>query len=71
MNKDSHITWLVNCPPGDINFRIHLRQASVAEIEKTISIVEQRGVAKTKIKALEAELRRRAKSTSANPERKE
>jgi len=69
MKKDSHITWLVSCPPTDINFKTHLRQATAAEIEKAISIVERRGPAKTKIKALEGELRRRAKAANSSKER--
>lgn len=53
-------SWLKSCPTGDGNFKAHLKTASVDEIAELLAeLPEQSNI--TKIKALQAELKRRAK----------
>lgn len=59
--KDN-IAWLVTCPCNDGNFKNHLIDASVQEIEAAIKEVKQQQNVKTKLKMLNASLKRKQKS---------
>ncbi len=63
MQNNAHKSWLLTCPAGDGNFKIHLKEASDEDIKAVLSELNGPGT-KTKIKALTAELnsrRRRGK----------
>lgn len=53
-------SWLKSCPTTDINFKTHLKTATEQEIQELIAELPEQGNI-TKIKALKAELKRRAK----------
>lgn len=57
----NNISWLTTTPPGDCNFKSALRRATDEEIQEAISNLDGKSGVKTKLKALEAELRRRAR----------
>lgn len=57
------IKWLLSCPCGDCNFKSHLKSASVTELNSTLSKLPENGN-KTKIKAINAEIRRRLKNAN-------
>jgi hypothetical protein len=57
----NNINWLTTTPPGDCNFKSALERATNKEIQATISNLDGKNGVKTKLKALEAELRRRAR----------
>lgn len=59
--KGSNVSWLLSVPANDCNFKNHLKYASVNELEEALSRLPEYGN-KTKIKAITAELRRRAKN---------
>lgn len=52
--------WLRSCPTSDTNFKMHLKTASVDEIAELLAELPEQGNI-TKIKALQAELKRRNK----------
>ncbi len=54
------LRWLMDCPPSDINFKMNLKRASIWELKVAIEQLPIEGN-KTKIKAIEAEIRRRQK----------
>ncbi|WP_294465546.1 hypothetical protein [uncultured Ruminococcus sp.] len=58
MNTDN-IKWLLSCPCGDMNFKNHLKSASESELKSALMKLPEFHN-KTKIKAIKAELRRRA-----------
>ena len=47
---------------SDGNFKLHLGYATVKEIKQTVDICKEQEKSKSKITALERELRRRAKN---------
>ena len=53
-----HKSWLLSCPCGDGNFKVHLKEAPTEEIESVVEELPEQGN-KSKIAALKAELRRR------------
>lgn len=57
----NNISWLMTTPSGDCNFKSALERATDEEIQETISNLDGKIGVKTKLKALEAELRRRNK----------
>ena len=57
-----NVAWLVTCPCNDINFKNHLIDASVQEIEAAIKEVKKQQNVKTKLKMLNASLKRKQKS---------
>lgn len=57
----NNISWLMTTPSGDCNFKSALGRATNKEIQETISNLDGKIGVKTKLKALEAELRRRNK----------
>lgn len=59
--KDN-IAWLVTCPCNDVNFKNHLIDASAQEIEAAIKEVKKQQNVKTKLKMLNASLKRKQKS---------
>lgn len=61
MNNDS-IGWLTTVPASDGNFKLHLGYATIEEIMQAIEICKEQEKSKSKIKALERELRRRKKN---------
>lgn len=61
MNSDN-IGWLTTIPASDGNFKMHLDYATVEEIKQAIEILEKQEKSKSKIIALERELRRRKKN---------
>lgn len=58
MNTDN-IKWLLYCPCGDMNFKNHLKSASNDELKSALMKLPEFH-SKIKIKAIKAELRRRA-----------
>ncbi len=56
-----NISWLMTTPSGDCNFKGALKRATNEEIQTTISNLDGKSGVKTKLKELEAELRRRAR----------
>lgn len=60
---NENIKWLTTVPATDINFRSHLHIATDEEIEWSITLIKrkrERGNA-TRIRALQRELRKRAR----------
>lgn len=58
--QGTHKSWLATCPTSDGNFKIHLKQASVQDLQEVIGSLPEYGN-KTKLKVLNAELRKRLK----------
>lgn len=58
-----NISWLMTTPSGDCNFKAALKRATNEEIQATISNLDGKSGVKTKLKALEAELKRRSKKS--------
>lgn len=58
-----NISWLMTTPSGDCNFKGALKRATNEEIQTTISNLDGKSGVKTKLKALEAELKRRSKKS--------
>lgn len=56
-----NISWLMTTPSGDCNFKSALQRATDEEIKETIANLDGKKNVKTKLKALESELRRREK----------
>ncbi len=59
----NNISWLMTTPSGDCNFKSALERATEEEIQTAISNLDGKTGVKTKLKALEAELRKRSKRT--------
>ncbi len=59
---ENHVSWLVTVPTGDINFKTHLKEASVDDLREALAQVEGQPKTATKVKALCAELKRREKT---------
>lgn len=57
----NNISWLTTVPAADINFKNHLKNAAVEEINEALSIIAEKGEKgnKSKISALQRELRKR------------
>lgn len=61
--KNDNVKWLTSAPPNDMNFVLHLQYASENEIMEAISAVEKSGGKnKTKLSALNRELKKRQKA---------
>lgn len=58
---NKNISWLMTTPSGNCNFKSALERATDEEIQATISNLDGKSGVKTKLKALEAELKRRNK----------
>lgn len=56
--KGTHASWLASCPAGDGNFKIHLAQASVTELQEVYDTLPDAGN-KTKKKILLREIQKR------------
>ena len=59
----NNISWLMTTPCGDCNFKSALGRATEEEIQETMSRLSGKDGVKTKIKVLEAELRKRSRQT--------
>lgn len=57
----NNINWLMTTPSGDCNFKSALTRATEEEIRETITRLDGKKNVKTKLKSLEAELRRRTR----------
>ena len=57
----NNISWLMTTPSGDGNFKSALKRATNEEIQATISNLDGKSGVKTKLKVLEADLRRRVR----------
>lgn len=57
----NNISWLMTTPSTDCNFKSALKRSTDEEIKATIANLDGKRNVKTKLKALEAELRRRAR----------
>ena len=51
IEKGTHSSWLMSCPSGDGNFKIHLAQASLAELQEVYDALPDEGN-KTKKKVI-------------------
>lgn len=61
--KSDNVKWLTSTPPNDMNFVLHLSYASENEIMEAVSAVEKSGGKnKTKLSALNRELKKRQKA---------
>lgn len=58
--QNSHKSWLASCPVSDGNFKAHLKQASIEELQELINELPEQGN-KTKLNTLNLELRKRLK----------
>lgn len=58
MSSDN-VSWLTTVPASDGNFKLHLGYATIEEIEQAIEICRKQEKSKSKITALERELKRR------------
>lgn len=63
MNNEN-IKWLTTVPATDTNFISHLREATDEEIEWSINLMLGKKGNVTRIKALQKELRKRARERS-------
>lgn len=61
-----NISWLMTTPCTDCNFKSALQRATVEEIKETIRNLDGKNGVKTKIAALERELRKREKEKPKN-----
>lgn len=61
--QGTHKSWLESCPVNDCNFKSHLREASIIELQELINELPEQGN-KTKLKVLQAELRKRLKENA-------
>lgn len=59
MRMNNNTSWLTTVPANDQNFKDHLKVATDEEIRKSILVVGMNTGVKTKIAALERELRKR------------
>ena len=59
MNTEN-VKWLISCPCNDGNFKIHLKSAIVSELKSALMKLPEFHN-KTKIKVIEAEIKRRSK----------
>lgn len=59
--NSNNVSWLTTVPVSDGNFKLHLGHATVEEIEQAIEICKKQEKCKSKITALERELKRRSK----------
>ena len=57
-SQGTHKSWLATCPTSDGNFKIHLKQASVQDLQEVIGSLHEYGQ-KTQLNVLQAELRQR------------
>lgn len=53
------VSWLVTCPPSDINFKSNLKRATAEEIREALAAIEGKKEVKTKTKLLRAALVRK------------
>ena len=60
-DRQTHKSWLLTCPCGDGNFKIHLNESSTEDIESVIEELQGKQGTKSKVAMLQAELRRRKK----------
>ena len=61
--RNNNVSWLTSTPPNDMNFVLHLNYANENEIMEAISAVEKiGGKNKTKLSALNRELKKRQKA---------
>ena len=51
IEKGTHASWLTSCPAGDGNFKTHLEQASLDELQQVYNALPEEGN-KTKKKVL-------------------
>lgn len=61
--QGTHKSWLESCPVNDCNFKPHLKSASDEELQELINKLPEHGN-KTKLKVLQAELRKRLKENA-------
>lgn len=61
---NENIKWLTTVPATDMNFRSHLYMATDEEIEWSINIMLGKKGNASRIKALQRELRKRARERS-------
>lgn len=58
--QGSNFSWLMHTPIGDVNAQSALKNASVDELKAVLAFLPKEGN-KTKIKAIQAEIKRRNK----------
>ena len=63
MGSDN-IGWLTTVPANDGNFKIHLQIATLEELEKSVSILTEKGTKgnASKLNAINREIRKRCKN---------
>lgn len=59
--QGSHASWLATCPATDGNFKTHLMQASLAELEEVYKAIPDAGN-KSKKKVIASEINKRKKN---------
>ena len=63
--KGSHASWLATCPATDGNFKTHLAQASLSELEKVYNALPDEGN-KSKKKVILREIKKREQNKGEN-----
>lgn len=63
--KGSHGSWLVSCPAADGNFKTHLKQASVSELNDVYNALPDEGN-KSKKKVILQEIKKRQNGGEKN-----
>lgn len=63
--RNSNQSWLYGTPPGDINFKGALKSATVEELQEVLTALPEAGN-KTKIAAIQREIRKRERTCHTN-----
>lgn len=59
IERSGNVSWLVNTPYNDLNFKSALEQATAAEVERAIAKVQPQAHSKTKLTVLERALKKK------------
>ena len=59
----NNVSWLTKCPASDLNFKLHLKYATIEEIETALTIMTGKGERgnTSRIAACSKELRKRTR----------
>lgn len=60
IEKGTHASWLMTCPSTDGNFKTHLEQATVSELQEVYNALPEEGN-KTKKKVILKQIRKSTK----------
>ena len=60
IEKGTHSSWLMSCPASDGNFKVHLAQASLTELQEVFDALPEEGN-KTKKKVILKQIQKTTK----------